>query len=92
MVMVGVCLFFVRAENIERNVLVASLTLATSLISVALLRHDYLHSFRFGSPALLSLCLLAAFGFFIGRVLDFVLGARPEFEAPEGTLGTDLAD
>ena len=93
MVLVGIFTLFVRAENIERNVLVGMLTLATSLIAVCLLVHDSHHGFPYGAPSVVAICLLALFGFFLGRILDLILGPQlHSSETREATLGVDLAD
>src|SRR5579862_7973950 len=87
-VLLGLLTLFVRAENIERNVLVGSLTLATSLIAVALLHHDWAINFPYGGWTLTWICILAVFGFGIGRALDHMLGAREHSaDSREETLG-----
>ncbi len=91
--LLGALTLFVRAENIERNGLVGSLTLATSLIAMALLEHDWSVNFPYGAGTLISICLLAIFGFALGRFLDYILGPREHSaDSREATIGADLAE
>ena len=90
---VGIFTLFVRAENIERNVLVGLLTLATCLLAFVVLGFDDRNGFQMGTGGLISVCLLAAFGFGLGRVLDYLLGPLTHSpDSREAVLGADLAD
>jgi len=90
-ILVGLCVLFARSENIERPFVVAAMTVSGSLLAVILMDH-FSHVGRFGLGDLLMVCVVAASGFFFGRLLDRLMGPRQlEFVDVE-MVGTDLAD
>lgn len=89
----GLFSLFTRATNIERNVVVGGLTILTSLVAAAFLVIDYRSGHRSGVGALVSACLVALMGYFVGRAIDWLLGpVAVSDESRQGTLGADLAD
>ena len=91
--LLGLCTLFVRAENIERTVMVGSLTIGTSLCALVVLARCYKTGIGMEAGNLAGICILAVSGFALGRMIDLMLGPRPYSpDSREGTLGADLAD
>jgi len=94
MVLFGLGLLFVRAAWIERDTLVASLTLITTLIACVVLYSNAPRSNQFTSSQMVSLMMLSVLGFGIGWLYDRLIGPKPlaPRDDREATLGAELAD
>jgi hypothetical protein len=87
----GLGLMFVRGTNIERNALVGVATLATALIAGLIL--GLAGSRSMSEWGLIVTALFSMTGFFLGRGIDLLLGARDRSDdARNATLGADLSD
>lgn len=87
----GAFLLFARAENIERNYLVGTLTVLFVVIAGVMLWQVPAASQT--GPVLLSISLTSLVGFGFGRLVDYLMGPRAEpSDNTEATLGADLAD
>lgn len=92
-VVFGLAVMFARAEYFERPLLVGGMTLLTAIVALALLYNEYRLGLRTTTAAFVSIGVLAAFGYGIGRILDLLLGPQTHpLEETEPTLGADLAD
>lgn len=93
-ILFGLGLLFVRASRIERNVLVAGCTLATSLLSAFLLGNQSGTTGEFTLWGTLSLGCLSFLGFAVGRLYDRLAGPKSisSQDDCEATLGAELAD
>ena len=90
--MLGIGLLFVRASNIERRSLVATITLMFNVVAMYLLVVDaerYPGRELSGAFAAIGISLL---GFAVGRIIDNSLGARPTGFRRDRTYDGDLAD
>ena len=94
MVVVGLGVLFVRAENIERRNLVGLITLFTSGIAAFVLYSAWSGDTANNPGLPISMIMLSLFGFVAGRVIDAILGPRaPDaIEKDPATYGADLAD
>ncbi|AIE87045.1 hypothetical protein [Fimbriimonas ginsengisoli] len=92
MVLFGLSLLFVKAENIERNLLVGVLTLLCAGIAGVMLAELPVASQT--GAVLTSITLVSIFGYVVGRIIDYFLGPVEESEEDikHPTLGADLAD
>ncbi len=87
----GMGIMFARSSNIERNGLVGSLTVLSSLIAAGMLYAAW------RAPTtlfwLVMIALVSTMGYFLGRGIDMLLGGKgPSDENRKGTLGADLSD
>ena len=86
----GVSILFVRAQNIERRVMVAGLTVITGFIGAWML---YLGHRDLSNSQLLGIAALATLGYIAGRLIDFYMGPKPVSPDPGmHSLGSDYAD
>lgn len=87
MALVGVFTLFVKAEYIERNLLVSLATLLACALAGFALHDDYVAGFPHGTGSLVAVSLVAVLGFVAGRLADRALGP---LDPPPGG-GPDLA-
>ena len=89
----GLALLFVRAEFIERNILVGGATIFTSMVGIGILIYDAQVGYPYGTAGLVSVCCLSVLGFVVSWAIDRLMGPASSPEEPvEATLGSDLAD
>lgn len=88
----GLGLLFVRASNIERNVLVGVCTLVTTAIGIVLLNYLIKQSPTFAVAQLVSVVMVSVLGLVVGWVLDRIAGPSDHFTEDGATLGADLSD
>lgn len=93
MMLLGLGLLFVRAENIEREWLVALITVVTTGISIYLLVEFWRTPSGRTGNGLVPIVCLSLLGYGVGRVIDYFLGGRSVASTnTDATLGADLAD
>jgi len=92
MTLFGLGLMFVRAENIERRNFVAATTLVTTFIAGVMLWNDGRTGQSASSEAAWYAMGVSISGFFIGRVIDLLMGGRRNAHDVDPTLGSDLSD
>jgi hypothetical protein len=86
----GMAVMFVRAENIERNMMVGAMTVTTALLAGLIL---YYNPRGLDNSALFGIALLSLLGYAAGRVVDFYLGGEdPEADLGKRSFNGDLAD
>lgn len=81
---------FVRAENIERTLMVGGLTVATALLAGLML---YVSGSGLSSGTLFGIAMLSITGFVAGRLIDYYMGPSDNVADPgRHSLGGDFAD
>jgi hypothetical protein len=85
-------LLFVRAENIERRNFVGAASLATTIIAMTMLWNDARNGQNADPNAAWWAMAVSLSGFFVGRIVDLVLGGRRTAHDVDPTLGSDLSD
>ncbi len=94
MVVFGLGILFVRAARMERNILVGSLTLLTTLIAGFVLKSYSASSSQFTASQMISMMMLCLVGFGVGWLFDRIAGPKTlaSSDEREATLGSELAD